>query len=163
MRWLNLQFPLDRSRDLNILIKIAGERKRTNLEKLSPIDWSSKISFPRSSNILFFQGRIAGTAVTGTGNREDPERISLWNNWPSWKDCSTRLIIPTRSWGRNLARDSVWARPGFKFGSRTGVPSVASTRANCTKVTRFHHSFLPSKQFIELQLFPSKNNIYTII
>lgn len=65
MRWLNLQFPLDRSRDLNILIKIAGERKRTNLEKLLP-GKPNRLIFEKYS---FFPGSNCRNSGNGNGKQ----------------------------------------------------------------------------------------------
>lgn len=73
MRRLNLEFPLDRPRDLKILVKIP-EKEEAKSEKLSPrklVDWFSRISFPESYHPLkyFFPGSNCRNSGNGNGKQ----------------------------------------------------------------------------------------------
>ena len=126
---INLQCPALVTRELNQLRSLTHPFLASSLQIKYYLEIEYYFSF-----LVCLQDRTVATAGTGTGSREDRERTSRWSSWPSWRGCSTRRITPTRSWGKNWARDSAWARRGFKSGFRIGVQSAASTRVNCTKV-----------------------------
>lgn len=77
MRRLNLEFPLDRPRDLKILVKIP-ERKRKGRSEVREIIaeetgrfWFSRISFPESYHPLkyFFPGSNCRNSGNGNGKQ----------------------------------------------------------------------------------------------